>query len=85
MAPRLPENLKMQPINVSAVNIHLVDKPVLQQLPINHNIPVVSALNQVKPPSLLVMKPEPKCENAFSLAPNAQPRVRSMARQNALG
>ena len=71
MAPHSPENLKMQPINVSAVNTRLVNKPVLQQLQINHNIPVVSALNQVKPPSPLVMKPEPKRENAFSLAPNA--------------
>ena len=85
LAPRSPENLKMQPVNVSAVNTRLVDKPVLQQLPINHNISAVSALNQVKPLSPLVAKLEPKRENAFGLAPNARPRVGSTARRNALG
>jgi len=85
IAPRSPAKLKTEPVHVPAVHAHPVDKSVLQQLPINHNIPAISVLNPVKPLSPLIVKQEPKRENAFGLAPNARPRVGSTARRTALG
>ncbi|RDB27260.1 hypothetical protein Hypma_004359 [Hypsizygus marmoreus] len=61
--------------------------PVLQQIPINHNILLSAApsLEALKPFSPLVVDIEPKRENAFGLAPAARPRVGSTARRTALG
>jgi serine/arginine repetitive matrix protein 2 len=70
----------------SAPDARTFGTPVLQQIPVNHNIlSVAPSLEALKPFSPLSLDIEPKRENAFGLAPSARPRVASTARRTALG
>ena len=73
-------------MHTASLDVHRTPVPVLQQIPVNRNVDLLSAVPSLEGLKQFPTDMEPKRENAFGLAPAAaRPRVGSTARRTALG